>query len=230
MSTAHDPEHGYHNSRTPPEHALIIAILGRAILDLFGSTGVTINPTEAANVRHEALRFLTDTTGGWAKRRSDLCDVVGIDGDDMRDRVVRVLEGGDISLDVFDARNTIATVEGARELWAYQKLAPEREQAARDERTRKVNARTQFERLELIRRAHQNSHMNKAHITETTIFEILRGGQKTIREILFALDGELETSAIRTRLVNLVEQSLVEHNTPFWRVKRPETVLVEVAC
>ena len=218
MLTPHDPDHGVHNSRTPPEHALIIAILGRAVLDLFGACPAS-NSDEAENARHEALVFLTASSGGWANRRRELCDVVGIDGDDMRDRVVQILEGASISLAAFDARNTHTNVDKARQCWAHEKAAPTRQQAAREEQARKVKARTG---------AIGTATPTKPQITRTTVLETLRDGPKTIREIGFALDGELETSSIRQHLEKAALQNLVDRDGPFWGI-RPQSALVAAA-
>ena len=91
--TPADPDYGVHHSRMPPEELLIFSVLSRAITDLFGTVGLTANADEAKVAKQDALTFLTQKSGGWAKRRNELCDAVGIDGDEMRDRVIRVLEG-----------------------------------------------------------------------------------------------------------------------------------------
>jgi len=132
-----DPDFGQHNSRTPPEELLIFAVLSRAILDLFGPVTLTSNQAEGKKARHEALRFLTDQSGGWAKRRTELCDAIGFDGDDVRARVIRVLEGDTKALDVYEGRGSLNHVEEARELW-------EREKRARaDAQRRKVKPKRQ---------------------------------------------------------------------------------------
>lgn len=116
-----DPEFGQHNSRTPPEELLIFAVLSRAILDLFGPTTLASNQAEGKKSRYEALRFLTDYSGAWAKRRTELCDAIGFNGDDVRSRVVHVLEGNTKALDVYEGRGSLNHVEEARELWERAK-------------------------------------------------------------------------------------------------------------
>ena len=118
-----DPDFGQHNSRTPPEELLIFAVLSRAILDLFGPTTLASNQAEGKKSRYEAIRFLTDHSGAWARRRIELCDAIGFNGDDVRARVVRVLEGDTKALDHYEGRGSLNHVEVARELWEREKAA-----------------------------------------------------------------------------------------------------------
>lgn len=118
-----DPDFGQHNSRTPPEELLIFAVLSRAILDLFGPTTLASNQAEGKKSRYEAMRFLTDHSGAWAKRRTELCDAIGFNSDDVRARVVRVLEGDTKALDHYEGRDSLNHVEVARELWEREKAA-----------------------------------------------------------------------------------------------------------
>ena len=129
-----DPEFGQHNSRTPPEELLIFAVLSRAILDLFGPTTLASNQAEGKKSRYEALRFLTDHSGAWAKRRTELCDAIGFNGDDVQSRVVRVLEGDTKALDHYEGRGSLNHVEEARELWEREKIARTRASAQRTAR------------------------------------------------------------------------------------------------
>lgn len=129
-----DPDFGQHNSRTPPEELLIYAILSRAILDLFGPTTLASNQAEGKKSRYEAIRFLTDHSGAWAKRRAELCDAIGFNGDDVRARVVRVLEGDTKALDHYEGRGSLNHVEEARELWEREKDARARTDAQRTAR------------------------------------------------------------------------------------------------
>ena len=118
-----DPDFGQHNSRTPPEELLIFAVLSRAILDLFGPTTLASNQAEGKKSRYEAMRFLTDHSGAWAKRRTELCDAIGFNSADVRARVVRVLEGDTKALDHYEGRGSLNHVEEARELWEREKAA-----------------------------------------------------------------------------------------------------------
>lgn len=126
-----DPDFGQHNSRTPPEELLIFAVLSRAILDLFGPTTLANNQAEGKQSRYEALRFLTDHSGAWAKRRTEECELIGFNGDDVRARVIRVLEGDTKALDVYEGRGSLNHVEEARELWEREKDARARPPAKR---------------------------------------------------------------------------------------------------
>ena len=137
-----DPDFGQHNSRTPPEELLIFAVLSRAILDLFGPVTLTSNQAEGKKAKHDALRFLTDHSGAWAKRRTELCDAIGFDGDDVRARVIRVLEGDTSALDVYEGRGSLNQVEVARDLWERAKAEQARANAQRIAR-RKVKPKRQ---------------------------------------------------------------------------------------
>lgn len=128
--TLTDPDYGQHSPHTLPEELLVFSVLSRAILDLFGSVGLTANADEAKMAKQEALMFLTQKTGGWAKRRNELCDAIGIDGDDMRARVVRVLEGDTLALETYETRGGLTHVAEARVLWEHEKGAIERARTA----------------------------------------------------------------------------------------------------
>ncbi len=131
-----DPDYGIHPSRKPAEELLIYAVLSRAIHDLFGVVGLTSNKSEAEAAKHEALMFLTQATGGWAKRRNELCDAIGFDGEVVRTRVVRVLEGDTSALDTFDGRGALSDVAHARELWELEKQRSAQARRAFDLRRR----------------------------------------------------------------------------------------------
>lgn len=136
-----DPDYGQHNSRTPPEELLIFAVLSRAILDLFGPVTLTSNQAEGKKARQDALRFLTDYSGAWAKRRTELCDAIGFDGDDVRSRVVRVLEGDTKALDIYEGRGSLNHVEVARELWEREKAERARATAQRTAKPKRQGVR-----------------------------------------------------------------------------------------
>ncbi|WP_157772753.1 hypothetical protein [Pseudoponticoccus marisrubri] len=100
-------------------------------MDLFGPTTLASNQAEGKKSRYEAFRFLTDHSGAWAKRRTELCDAIGFNGDDVRSRVVRVLEGDTKALDHYEGRGSLNHVKEARELWEREKDARARPPAQR---------------------------------------------------------------------------------------------------
>jgi hypothetical protein len=52
------------------------------------------------------------------------------------------------------------------------------------------------------------------------ILDTLLDGPKTIREINFALDGEIDNNAIREHLKRAVEECVVEYDVPFWSLRK----------
>ena len=52
------------------------------------------------------------------------------------------------------------------------------------------------------------------------VLDALHDGPKTIREIGFATDGQFDSTTIRTHLKRAVEEGVVEHDIPFWFLKK----------
>jgi hypothetical protein len=52
------------------------------------------------------------------------------------------------------------------------------------------------------------------------ILDTLLDGPKTIREINFALDGEIDNNAIREHLKRAVEECVVDYDIPFWSLRK----------
>lgn len=200
-----DPDFGQHNSRTPPEELLIFAVLSRAILDLFGPTTLASNQAEGRKSRYEALRFLTDQSGAWAKRRTELCDAIGFDGDDVRARVMRVLEGDTKALDVYEGRGSLNHVEEARELWEREK------QARADAQTRrKVKPKRQGVRYMEAR---------------PKVMELL-DRPRTVKEL--SDETGFSDGVVRTVLNKAIEKGTVEKQGAAYRV--PDTPVAATAA
>jgi len=177
----HDPDHGTHPCRSMPEELLIFSVLSRAILDLFGPVGLTSTKEEAQQVKSDALLFLTKATGAWAKRRNDLCDAIGFDGDNVRDRVIRVLEGDSTALATYDGRRELTQVAQARELWEQQKSRPSRKpkpkpvSRPRHAVTRYADVRRRIMPLLTQPRTFKDLIMEtEGDVSDTTIREVLR--------------------------------------------------------
>ena len=73
-----------------PEVKLGFAIIARAVTDLF--IGASNEPSQKDAIRHEALRFLTDASGPWAESRRDFCLICNFDPDQVRERMIDILE------------------------------------------------------------------------------------------------------------------------------------------
>jgi len=219
--TPADPDYGIHNSRVPPEVLLIFSILSRAILDLFGTVGLTANADEAAVAKHEALMFLTQETGGWAKRRRELCDAVGIESDEMRDHVVRVLEGDKLGLDQWDMRYELADVETARELWEYEKGAAERARIASIEaKKRRPKPQTPKYRNAVTKYSEVRS-----------IIHTLLDSPHSFKDLITATKGDVSDTTIRKVLhIGVEKGELVQpHSHTYLLASVPETAVAAAA-
>lgn len=199
------------------EYLLICAILSRAVLDLFGPIVTVGTPDDQRNIRMEALRFLTDETGSWAARRSELCGLVDIDEAAMRKTVIRTLNG-EQTLHAY--RDWITNLDGARSLWAEHKADLAQAHSARVKA--KATARARRDERAALMRELTAAAEKKYQLTtgaQDTLLDILRDGPRTIREIGFALDGELESTTIRKHLDILIEEGRVERDPPHYRLK-----------
>lgn len=103
---------------TTPEQHLVFAILAMAVVDLFGRA--SSDPGGA--LRREAMAFLTASNGPWAQRRREECEYVSIDADELRRRVIAILEGKTALYQVTE--KSLQGVAEARALWASQKPVP----------------------------------------------------------------------------------------------------------
>lgn len=196
--TPADPDYGIHNSRTPPEELLIFSILSRAILDLFGPVGLTSNKDEADTAKSDALMFLTQETGGWAKRRKELCDAVGIDGDEMRDRVIRVLEGDMMALNTYEGRGSLSQVDQARALWEREKNAHKRVRSARAKGSRTIASSPP-----------RPQHKVTRYSDVRAIILPLLEQPKKFKDLIMATDGDVSDSTIRLVLNYAIEKGEV---------------------
>lgn len=211
-----DPDFGSHESRRQPEIDLILAVLGRAVLDLFGSVAQLSTPEEGRTVRQDALLFLTRETGPWAKRRTELCDSVGIDGNDMRKRVIKVLEGEINALAVYDERQLLTHIEAARKLWFEEKRKPMLAAAARKQQAKVV----QMKREKAL-----NKIRAKEEIRET-ILSLLDARPMKFKDLMLAVDG-MSDSVARIVLKKEIERGTVEQNPKSWKysLTPPQTAL-----
>lgn len=82
-----------------PEAAFITAIIMQAYHDLFVKVqqGTTVGFTRQFD-QDQAIAFLTERTGVYARHRNYLCSLIGWDGDVLAARIVRMLEGEDFPL------------------------------------------------------------------------------------------------------------------------------------
>ena len=217
-----DPEYGRHQARVPSEHFLICAILSRAILDLFGSATLAATQEERAKVREESLLFLTRDRGSWANRRNELCDAVGIDGDEMRKRVIQVLEGNSNALDAYASQMT--HMADARKLWADRKDAKARAQVAREKQSERVACRRAHPKPKL-----RNQITDRAKVREILLSHLDQ--PMRFKDLLAATNGDLSDSVMRNVLKDAVARGeITRHPETFAYRLAPKTAVAAAAA
>ncbi len=176
---------------------MIFSILSRAILDLFGSAGATSHAEEMEKTRSDALTFLTQETGAWARRRKELCEMVGMDSDLVRRRVVRVLEGDSSALDTYEGRGDLTHIDEARVFWEYEKDAPERARIAAEKarRVRKLRSHKPKATHAPKVKAAISSRADVAPI----VFDLLTKPHK-FKDLIIATGGDVSEHSIRNVL------------------------------
>jgi hypothetical protein len=210
---ATDPDHGIHHSRTMPEELLIFSVLSRAILDLFGPVGLTSTKEEAQQAKSDALSFLTKKSGAWAKRRNDLCDAIGFDGDNVRARVIQVLEGDSTALATYDGRRELTQVAQARTLWEQEQSRSKRRKST-PKPTPQPRPRHAITRYADVRR----------HIMP------LLTKPRTFKDLIMETNGDVSDTTIRDVLRNAVAKGEVANNdNTYLLVSVPETAVAEIA-
>ena len=116
-----------HDSPQTPEAAFVTAIIMQAYRDLLisvkadGSSAFTTQSDQ-----DQAISFLTDQTGSFARHRNALCSLIGWNGDVLASRIRKMMEGADFPPPVPDPSPvTIARHEKAvdhiRARWQHLK-------------------------------------------------------------------------------------------------------------
>ena len=118
MRAPNDPDYGHHDSRTPPTAHLVYAIIAQAVQDLFGSPGSNLTVREIQHARRDAFNFLTASSGNSAQWRKTYCDLVGMNADVLRARIIAILEGDDAPMLAYGVGKNPAGLKEARDLWA----------------------------------------------------------------------------------------------------------------
>ncbi len=133
-----------------PEVKLGFAIIARAVTDLF--IGASNEPSQKDAIRHEALRFLTDASGPWAESRRDFCLICNFDPDQVRERMIDILEGlADMHFGHDGRQQLLSRLDDTRALWARHKeghVVRAGAQKLRDKNRHRIAAkREQLDRL-----------------------------------------------------------------------------------
>ncbi len=106
-----------------PEAALVTAILMQAYRDLFVTVRTESNASfTTQSDQDQAITFLTDKAGAYAKHRNALCALIGWDGDVLAARIRAMMDGDDFAPPTPDAtpatvERHAAAVERLRERW-----------------------------------------------------------------------------------------------------------------
>lgn len=115
-----------------PEATFVTAIIMQAYRDLFVSVRQESNASfTTQSDQDQAITFLTDRTGAFARHRNDLCSLIGWDGDVLAVRLRGMMEGDDFPHPSTDpkpaarAQHEVA-VERIRRRWQDLKSPPER--------------------------------------------------------------------------------------------------------
>ncbi|WP_375552584.1 hypothetical protein [Rhodophyticola porphyridii] len=192
-----DPDYGLHASRPDGAQALYRAAIARSVLDLFGKVIPASEQDEAQLARREALYFLTRERGAWAESCRNLCDAAGLDADDLRSNILRVLAGAEIV--GADHRSTFGGIDAARDLWAAEEAAPAK---AQEQRVKKKTAK-----LAAPRRSVKASYST----IRSAVLPLL-AEPRQFRDLIHATDGEFGDAAIRKVLANAINKGEIVRN------------------
>lgn len=192
-----DPDFGLHDSGPDGAQALYRAVIARSVLDLFSKVIPASEQDEAQLARREALYFLTREHGAWAESRRSLCDASGLDADDLRSNILRVLAGREIV--GADHRSTFGGIDAARELWAAEQTAPARAQEQRIKR--QANKRVAPPR-----------RVKASYSTIRSAILPLLSEPRRFKELIAATDGEYGDAAIRKVLANAINKGEIVRN------------------
>ena len=189
-----DPDYGLHASRPDGAKALYRAAIARSVLDLFGKVIPASEQDEAQLARREALYFLTREHGAWAESRRNLCDAAGLDPDDLRSNILRVLAGAEII--GADHRSTFGGIDAARALWAAEQSAPAR-------------AQKQREKQKAVKLAAPCRNVKASYSTIRSAVLPLLSEPRQFKDLIAATDGEYGDAAIRKVLANAINKGEV---------------------
>ncbi|TMM54732.1 hypothetical protein [Sulfitobacter sabulilitoris] len=192
-----DTDYGLHASRPDGAQALYRAVIARTVLDLFGKVIPASEQDEAQFARREALYFLTREGGAWAESRRNLCDAAGLNADDLRSNILRVLAGREIV--GADHRSTFGGIDAARALWAAEQSAPAKAQ----ERRIKRQADKQIARPRRVKASYST--------IRSAVLPLL-SEPRQFRDLIHATDGEFGDGAIRKVLANAINKGEIVRN------------------
>ncbi|WP_424833048.1 hypothetical protein [Ruegeria sp.] len=191
-----------------PTSQLAAAVIVNALLDLLNVAGATSQLNEKD--KRDTIAFLTNKAGEWAQSRRDWCDMAGLREAQLRQRVVAFLEGNDALLAaMFDVSRPRGDKAKMREKGAAQSRAIWREMNSRPPAPKRIK-RPDPQPVQLPR--------IKKTLTQDVLLHALKDESLTIRQLVFATDGDFDTTTIRVHLDRLQRLGLVEKLGPEWQV------------
>ncbi|MDZ4095211.1 MAG: hypothetical protein U1D35_09920 [Paracoccaceae bacterium] len=184
---------------TTPEQHLASAILAQAFTDMFGGA---VNQSETRDtvdtIAITAMRYLTDHHGQSAQWRNKWCDFLDLDGDVLATRVRMILDG---KIDPPGDERFANRLAIARDRWLRISQRPSPSDKPKRLPTIKPEPPPKPDPRRLV-------------------LDSLREGPKTIREIVFAVNGAIDSSTARVHLMRAVAEGIVEHDIPFWSLRK----------
>lgn len=212
-----------------PEYRLLLSVLSLAVEDLTSSD---------ERIRWEAHEFFLQQKGSWADHRRFLLDALGIDEQAM----LAAIEDRLAPLPPEKPEQPFITGSKVDQAIPYTPFTA-RQIADRIGCRSTATVATHLHRLKakgIVRRLDRVTWIRADSDHDLTplpdrILGTLRDGQKTIRQIMWALNGEVDTSTIRTNLDRLIRERKVERDvveyrlTPCFAEKDLLSLVVEVA-
>lgn len=205
----------------PPEIHLLFAILIQAVEDLESSD---------EKVRFEAHEFFLQPKGGWREARDNLLTACGLDEEAVRlaikDRLQdpppenpsAVAYGTDKFYHCLP-QEAFTTKALSQKLKMHYPLVASRLQCLKRRGLVRSVDRGVFMRTDsMLHYTPKQAPKRKPPMIDR-IHDALKDGPKTIREILFEIEGDAETTSIRKYLDRLIEQGKVERDPPHYQIR-----------
>ena len=222
MRAPNDPDYGHHDSRTPPAARLVTAILAQAIHDVFGSPRGVSTTNQASLARQEALIFLVASAGQAAHWRKRYCDLVGIDAEILRSRIITILESeAPPSLAYGLGQHPEGLVE-ARAMWAAMRPRPSTGIPANLPR---IVPKAQPP-APLVPVKTRTEH--KYEDVRVLIYELLKTPH-SYRDLVIATGGDIGEHQIRRALKEGLEQRLLSRDTKGRHLLRKSAALPQLS-
>lgn len=205
-----------------PEQELCFAVVKLAVEDLKSSN---------EEDRYEAHEFLFQKRGGWADMRRMYFALIGLDEDSVQERLAPHYDPPErpekkwSQMDVYEVLPegeftaiTVANVVGLR----YSQISTRFQHLMQMGLIIRVG-RGLFVRADCydavaVEPEPEPFKPEPTQKSQAQLLDALRDGPKTIREMIFAFDGEIGQDAIRQRLERAQARNLVTKEGAAWRI------------